>query len=114
MTKEIKVQKSLQNKLEQYGSAEHLVEALAGKRCYKSKMKDKLLWIKDSNQTENRSQRKRSEANVILLLNLRLKQDSSKRIRKKGLIRVENDQHLLEQVIALGCMLGQWNKHFIR
>lgn len=83
---------------------------------YKSKIKDKPLWIKDCNQTENGSQWTRSgtpgqRSNLIFLLNLRLQQDSSKSTRRKGLIRVENDRHLLEQLIALGCTLGKWNKH---
>lgn len=38
------------------------LEVLAMKRCYKSKIKDKLLWIEDRNQTQNRSQRMKSEA----------------------------------------------------
>ena len=46
----------------QFGCTGQLVEAFAGKRVYKSKIKDKPLWIKDRSQTENGSQRMRSEA----------------------------------------------------
>lgn len=50
------------NALQVYGSMSQLVEALVQRRCYKSKIKDEPLWIKNCNQTENGSQRRRSEA----------------------------------------------------
>lgn len=99
-------------------STGQLVEALVQRRCYKSKIKDGPLWIKNCNQTENRSQRRRSEApRAEIQLNPATQSQTQTRLLKKhgrdgayG-IWMENDRHLLEQLIALGCILDEWNKH---
>lgn len=118
--KKIKAQNSVwkeKGQQVQYGWMKCLEEALAEKRCYKSKITDNpslaqglqsdRKWIPKDEIRGPGGQR----SSLIPLLNLRLKQGSSKSIREKGIIRMENDRHLLEQVIALGCTLGEWNKH---